>query len=271
MHRFAAPAEPNGFAAHVSAQRDAVEAAVKKKKKPEFPPKWSDFKDALSSAQHRKCGFCEAKVVGVAFGDVEHYSPKSEVEELPNNPDLWGREVANLATTVGRKPATVAALGYWWRAYEWENYLLACTICNQQWKKAIFPVRERPRPIPPKPRAKETALLLNPFRGPHPKDHLEFGRHGEVSPRANSEYGLETIKTCGLDRPSLREFRLAIARRTHRRIDDLKNLAGPELDRVLRDICDDGAETEPHCGMVRAMYEQRTGTSWAELEALVKS
>ncbi len=46
----------------------------------------------------------------VAYGDVEHYRPKST---------------------------------YWWLAYNYENYLASCQLCNQKFKKAEFPVRHR--------------------------------------------------------------------------------------------------------------------------------
>ena len=43
----------------------------------------------------------------VAYGDVEHFRPKSK---------------------------------YWWLAYCYENYLYSCQMCNQRYKKAEFPI-----------------------------------------------------------------------------------------------------------------------------------
>lgn len=269
MHRFMPPAIPGDFDRKVQRARNAVQAKIDLKEKPVFAEVWGKFKDAISAAQHRKCGFCEQMTVGVTFGDVEHFSPKSEVKALDDDPATWGRERPNLATVVGRTTVPLSEIGYWWRAYSWDNYLLACTVCNQQWKMAIFPVQEQPRGLPPADQITETPLLLNPFFGPHPKDHLEFGRMGEVKARNGSRMGFETIRTCGLDRPSLWEARKLVARRTHRRIDDLSQIVGSEFDRVLRDIYEDGDEAAPHCGMVRAIYEQRTGTSWDDLRQLV--
>jgi hypothetical protein len=145
---------------------------------------------------------------------------------------------------------------------------LACTVCNSYWKQTIFPVRKKPRPLPPTIAAlkKEGALLLNPFYGPDPGKHLEFDRDGVVRPRNRSRLGRETILTCGLNRPSLQERRKILADKTHRRLDDLPRLRGSELRRVLRDIRDDGHPMNAGCGMVRAIYEQRTGLQWSELE-----
>ncbi len=269
MQRFQAPGLPANFDKKVEKAHAAVKKSIKENKLPAFAEIWGQFKDQMSKVQHRKCGFCEAKVVGTSFGDVEHFCPKSEIEALSDDETTWGRERPNLATVEGRATQTLSAKGYWYLAYSWNNYLLACTICNQQWKMAIFPVQESPRGLPPDETKAETPLLLNPFYGPDPKQHLEFGRLGEVRPRNNSKLGFETIRTCGLDRPSLREYRIRLARKTHERIDDLARLSGSELDRVLRDIYDDGEEGAAHCGMVRAIYEQRTGTTWKELEELV--
>lgn len=46
----------------------------------------------------------------VAYGDGEHYRPKST---------------------------------YWWLAYNYDNYLASCTLCNQRFKEAKFPIRGR--------------------------------------------------------------------------------------------------------------------------------
>lgn len=51
--------------------------------------------------------YCEAPLKVVAYGDVEHYRPKSV---------------------------------YWWLAYSYENYLASCTLCNQAFKKDFFPI-----------------------------------------------------------------------------------------------------------------------------------
>lgn len=68
--------------------------------------RWKKAKDQLKSETHDKCAYCEAPTLMVAYGDVEHYRPKSE---------------------------------YWWLAYCYENYLVSCQICNQKFKKAKFP------------------------------------------------------------------------------------------------------------------------------------
>jgi len=296
MHRFDPPPRPADFENLMKPQRDRIlalfnqgklQARKKKKKKkkkssssagaaprrpaakaPEvFPAAWSAFKDALSAAQFRKCGFCEGFAVGQGFGDVEHYAPKSELEALDDNdPASWGVERPNLANVVGRKPRPVSELGYWWLAYEWDNYLLACTICNQQWKRAIFPIRE-PRQAPPSRGDVETHFLLHPFRGELPRDHLQFGSMGEISPRNSSDHGRETIRTIGLDRPSLREQRRPLAAKIHKKIDALAGASAERRRELLGDIRDEGAITAPFCGMVRAIFEQRVGISWAQLEA----
>ena len=43
-------------------------------------------KNALLKAQHDKCCFCEAKVTHVAYGDVEHFRPKADFRQNPNDP-----------------------------------------------------------------------------------------------------------------------------------------------------------------------------------------
>lgn len=68
---------------------------------------WKKAKDQLKLETHNKCAYCEAPTSMVAYGDVEHYRPKSK---------------------------------YWWLAYNLDNYLVSCQLCNQKFKGAKFPI-----------------------------------------------------------------------------------------------------------------------------------
>jgi len=71
---------------------------------------WKKAKDQLKEETHDKCAYCEAPTSMVAYGDVEHFRPKSK---------------------------------YWWLAYNYDNYLVSCQLCNQKFKKAKFPIPGR--------------------------------------------------------------------------------------------------------------------------------
>ena len=70
---------------------------------------WGKSKVQLLIESKNKCAYCEAPLKAVAYGDVEHYRPKSI---------------------------------YWWLAYCYENYLVSCTLCNQAFKKDKFPLAD---------------------------------------------------------------------------------------------------------------------------------
>jgi len=75
---------------------------------------WSKAKINLIKESRSKCAYCESYFTTVSYGDVEHFRPKSI---------------------------------YWWLAYAYFNYTAACVICNQQFKKALFEVRNSPQKI----------------------------------------------------------------------------------------------------------------------------
>ena len=268
MHRFAANPKPPNFDHKTRDAAKKVADAIKKKRKPKYHRSiWKPFAQELSRLQHGKCGFCESKIVNVADPDVEHYRPKSEVGELSDDPSHWGVEVPNLPRLKGRKKKRVSTSGYWWLAYDWDNYLLACGVCNRKWKLTLFPVANAPRTLPPCKDVAETPLLLNPFSGPHPGDHLEFDDLGGITAHNGSHYGHETIKTCGLYRAGLIEARVEKASEAHELIDEF--LANPPSSRgreILRRIGSMGDEKYIHCGMVRAILQQRANMTWQELE-----
>ena len=239
---------------------------TKKKKSDVFTAKWSDFKDAFSEAQHGKCAYCEVSVIGAQHGDVEHFYPKARIDGLLDDPDTWGKERPFLSNVLGRKPAVVCDTGYWWLAYEWSNYLLSCLACNEYWKGAIFPVEDDPRTIPPTSDLSEVALLLNPFEKINPAEHLAFDGFGQIHPHENSRRGFESIRTCGLDRESLRNIRGGIAREAHALSNKLiASTTSDELKDTLYSLYLKGVETNQHPGMVRIIVERRCGLTWRDV------
>ena len=72
--------------------------------------RWKPAKKQLFAETGGKCAYCEAPTSTVAFGDVDHYRPKSS---------------------------------YWWLAYCYDNYLASCQLCNQRFKKDAFPIQNR--------------------------------------------------------------------------------------------------------------------------------
>lgn len=68
-------------------------------------------KKELKTSFKGKCAYCESKILVVSRGDIEHFRPKGAYHNKNG-------QVLNTP-------------GYYWLASEWENLLLACTLCNQ--------------------------------------------------------------------------------------------------------------------------------------------
>jgi hypothetical protein len=270
MDRFEAPPKPDDFETTVKEHREAVAKNIKQKKKPKFDKKvWGKYKDHLAAQQHGRCGFCDSKVTSTQYGDVEHYRPKSEVSRLSDDERTWGREVPNSAKVKGRKPIILSKRGYWWLAYGWENYLLCCQVCNQQWKGCIFPLHnESRRSLPPSKRSRERPLLLNPFHGPDPAKHLKFNADGTVEPWRGSKYGRETILACGLYRAGLREDREEKASKAYELLSELDEAGDKEKEDILRRFFRLGNPKYSFAGIVRAILEQNTDLTWKDMKKM---
>ncbi|MFN2456254.1 MAG: hypothetical protein ABR577_18800 [Pyrinomonadaceae bacterium] len=190
-------------------------------------------KDELIKAQHDKCFLCESKITHIAFGDVEHFRPKggsrqSEGDSL-------------------QKP------GYYWLAYEWSNLFLACPLCNQLFKKNLFPLRN------PKARAAthkdklnhEEPLFIDPVAD-NPEEYISF-REEIAYPLNGNPKGKVTINLLGLNRQKLNERRLEVYRRL-RELYSIANLNPPIPESVaartlINEAIQDDAE---FAGMTRA-------------------
>lgn len=196
-------------AQHCAAHDAAPETFASGEAKFEFSEvyKAAEVKDALVAAQRGKCAFCESFVLATGPGDVEHYRPKAMWQQAEGKPRRYP--------------------GYFWLAYDWANLYFACSRCNREYKRNLFPLRDNRSRAKPKTRSasKEKPLLINPGTT-DPTDHIGF-RQEYAYPMHDSREGATTIEVVGLNRDAVAE-----ARRHH--LDTVKVLVGYR--QLLREI-----------------------------------
>ena len=202
---------------------------------------------ALERLCEHKCAYCEAPAPASSSWDVEHYRPKGRVSERPDHP------------------------GYYWLAYEWDNLLLSCQLCNQRrrdrptWdqvepgttsgKADRFPLAdEATRAMDPSADlAAEARLLLDPTRD-DPEEHVTFDLAGRALPLEGSAMGAASIEVYHLNRRRLRSWRQAQIRLALEMIDRLTqggSLTLPEAVELVTEML--GDSTLPWPGAIRAI------------------
>ncbi len=277
--------EPPNFQDAARAAKDAVRTVFEDflepdvhAKGPEYPKVddvWGNFKADLSQAYYMRCAYCEDFAIGTAAGDIEHYRPKKRIRQL--NPEHTGREKEHLINISGRKYIKGSTTGYWWLAYEWTNYLLACPPCNQKWKSDLFPVKGdtnvTTRPLIDN-HDDEVPLLINPVYT-DPDNHLSFDRDGIVI--GLTDEGWATIATVGLWRPSLvkkRADRLKSIELNIRSIEKEMQKPDPSFDNIriaAENIVWDGdyhSHSNLFPGVIRNYFQRRTQMDWDTLISL---
>jgi uncharacterized protein (TIGR02646 family) len=149
----------------------------------------AEVKASLIESHHGKCCYCEAAFTHVAHGDVEHFRPKAG----------WVQDKEPL-----NKP------GYYWLAYDWDNLLFSCQICNQTHKKSHFPLLDAATRANSHLQsiAAEQPVLVHPANE-NPEDFIGFKEEIPVAVNGNAR-GEGTIKKLGLDRESLNEKRRTV-------------------------------------------------------------
>jgi nucleoside phosphorylase len=206
------------------------------------------FMDRLGGLFFNKCAFCETKFVDAEAGALAFFRPREAALQLDG---------------------TTAPDHYWWLSWEWSNLYLACVVCIHA-KGQMFPTKkQRARPeTHASDLQSEEPVLLDPCLD-DPDRHLVFGEDGEVAPRDNSQRGLVTIDTFGLNRGGLlsarrerawqvREILLKCFQATAAGDSTLTSLI-----EELRLYCSDG---QPFAGMARQLLRGwlwGTGTSAA--------
>ncbi|ACY14331.1 hypothetical protein [Haliangium ochraceum] len=177
------PETPPGFdhspdIARARARIQARAAAGKLLRASDFPALWLAHKDVFAAAQRDKCAYCETESAAAQFGTIDHYRPKTSIVDRASG--NRGRR---------RRP------GYYWLAYDWQNWLYVCQVCNHA-KGEQFPLRRRRR-VRPGAERDERPLLLNPY-DTDPAPHLRFDARGGV--RGLTPEGRRTIEVCRLER-----------------------------------------------------------------------
>lgn len=139
----------------------------------------STVREALATAQHGKCCYCEVAIEHpYMLRHVEHWRPKGAVKQGLGQPAQYP--------------------GYYWLAYDWDNLLLSCGVCNSGYKSTVFPLADdsgRARNHR-EDLAVEEPQLLKPDRD-DPEPHIEWI---DDQPRGCSDLGWKTIETVGLVR-----------------------------------------------------------------------
>jgi hypothetical protein len=220
---------------------------------------WKNAKVQLLRETFDKCAYCESPTATVAYGDVEHYRPKSI---------------------------------YWWLAYSLENYLASCAICNQKFKRDKFPksgskmkgprIRRNTsaqtidrmakdsvpdslsrRSVQDFLRAhnSEIPLLINPYMA---DPALAFAyraddvlREVEIIPRSNSPDAPLFVKAAedvyGLNRSELKRSRFFIfeSYKTHRETLNDRRISTATRRNVTRTIGNMKKSERPFSGMIR--------------------
>ncbi len=167
--------------------------------------------EALKEVFRQKCAYCESRFDAVAPQDIEHFRPKSEVD--------------NSAATL--KP------GYYWLAADWDNLLLSCIFCNRSQKHETPDVDGKVKmgKLTQFPLSDESArvrrhdqdlaleephrLLFNPCLDTDTEQHLRFNNDGLIKPAniagAPSAKAEASIRVFALQRKGLVDARKAEA------------------------------------------------------------
>lgn len=148
-------------------------AIIKAAKYAEKSAIWSSVKPVFMLLQHNKCAFCERQFENPDYGkiefDLEHFRPKSSVE-------VWPDPIRHAHLHYEFSTGEHSESGYYWLAYELENYAASCKVCNTIFKSNFFPVATDRARAPDAPLDEEAAYLCYPLgqRDADPQDLIGF-------------------------------------------------------------------------------------------------
>lgn len=175
---------------------------------------WSELKPSLERLSYRKCWYCESYEKR-SDRVVDHFRPKNNVRDCDPPHE-----------------------GYWWLAFDPENYRLSCTYCNSRrsdretgevgGKGDYFPVYDETYRVKPEGLnfRRENPLLLDPCN-PLDVQLLWFKEDGRAVPKFDEvskpwayQRAKESIKYYNLDEQEIKEARQGIYNKIKKLIED---------------------------------------------------
>lgn len=82
-------------------------------------PDWNVFQEEMLKLSNNKCWYSEAPIGNADF-EVDHFRPKNKSKEKINYKDPKSKSIVHKEN------------GYWWLAYNWDNYRLAGALANKR-------------------------------------------------------------------------------------------------------------------------------------------
>lgn len=149
---------------------------------------WNDVKKILMEISHDKCWYTESKN-DASYMEVEHFRPKGKSKDGDHD-------------------------GYWWLAFEWENYRLAASMPNRK-KGSYFPLRDGSSRVCHCDECidSEENCLLDPIK-PEDCNLITFNEIGEVIPSNDNAYDIHRV-TLSKERYGLNDGVLSRNRRIY--------------------------------------------------------
>lgn len=81
-------------------------------------PDWNQFQPSMLGLSHNKCWYSEAPI-GNGDLEVDHFRPKNKAKQKIDYSNAKSKSVVHKEN------------GYWWKAYDWDNYRLAGALANK--------------------------------------------------------------------------------------------------------------------------------------------
>jgi uncharacterized protein (TIGR02646 family) len=174
---------------------------------------WRLFAKHVSTVNNNKCWYCESKENRSRM-PVDHFRPKASVDNCDGHD------------------------GYWWLAFDWENYRYCCTLCNSltadpngtHGKADKFPLLNENDRCSDEAcdLENERPVLLDPFKSRDVR-LLTFLENGIPAPNADKgtddyKRADDTIKIVNLHEGKIRVSRLRIAAQIKRIMKKINSL-----------------------------------------------
>ncbi|WP_348800173.1 retron system putative HNH endonuclease [Flavobacterium adhaerens] len=170
-----------------------------------------EVKTSLKEMFKKKCAFCESHITHVDYGQIEHFKPKSKYPNL---------------------------------CFEWNNFLLSCSICNGKSNKGDkFPLED------------ERGPFINPI-DENPDEFLKF-EFDEITKTflifPKNDRAITTIKELGLNRDDLVENRtIELSKIIHM----LDLVLGKNQDVVLEEFINVFSEKDQYYAFIKAIFRK---------------